>query len=121
MYASRTSVRVESSRGQIEALAHKAGATSFASGFDTLSGRARIEFEVKNRRVRFELTIKPAASDQFRRSRWRALYLVIKAKLESYESGIETFDEAFLAHVVMADGRRFGEVVIPQLDYTPVD
>ncbi len=37
--------------------------------------------------------------------RGRALLLVIKAKLESVESGIETLEQAFLAHVVMANGQ----------------
>ena len=39
------------------------------------------------------------------RRRWRALLLVIKAKLEAVQSGIVTFEEEFLAHVVMPDGR----------------
>ena len=43
--------------------------------------------------------------EQAVRQRWRALALVIKAKLESVESGIETTEQAFLANVVvMADG-----------------
>lgn len=41
---------------------------------------------------------------QWRRQRGRALLLVIKAKLESIESGVETFEQAFLANVVLANG-----------------
>ena len=48
-----------------------------------------------------------------RRSAWRALALTVKAKITSVDSGIETFEEAFLAQVVVRDAgkmRRFGEV-----------
>ena len=49
-----------------------------------------------------------AWSQEVRRM-WRALALVIKAKLEAVESGITTFDEEFLAHIVMPDGCTIGE------------
>lgn len=49
------------------------------------------------------------------RERWRQLHLCIKAKLESIAGDIETFDEAFLAHVVMPDGQTVGEAVIPEV------
>lgn len=42
--------------------------------------------------------------EQAHRQKARALLLVIKAKLESVESGVETFEQAFLPNVVMADG-----------------
>ena len=44
------------------------------------------------------------------RRRWRALLLVIKAKLESVESGIETFEEAFASQIVLANGQTVGAV-----------
>lgn len=52
------------------------------------------------------------AWEQACRSSWRALLLAIKAKLVSVESGVESFEEAFLAQLVVKDdeGRavRFG-------------
>ena len=39
------------------------------------------------------------------RQRWRALNLAIKAKLEAVESGIVTFDQEFLAHIVGPSGQ----------------
>lgn len=39
-----------------------------------------------------------------------ALALVIKAKLEAIESDISTFDDEFLAHIVMPDGKTVGEI-----------
>jgi hypothetical protein len=38
------------------------------------------------------------------------LFLCIKAKLESVESGIETFEEAFLAHVLTPNGTVYDQV-----------
>ena len=56
--------------------------------------------------------------EQACRERWRALALVLKAKLISVESKVETVEEAFLAHLVVNDqgkSKRFGEVIINQM------
>lgn len=55
------------------------------------------------------------AWEQHRRQRMRALMLVIKAKLESVESEVETFEQAFLANVVMPDGKTLHEHVQPRI------
>ena len=57
-----------------------------------------------------------AAWEQALRTRWRALLLCIKAKLESVESGIETFDTAFMAQIVLPDGRTVEERVLPEIE-----
>lgn len=49
------------------------------------------------------------AFDQELRRRWRSLSLVIKAKLEAVESEITTFEEEFLAHIVLPGGRTVWE------------
>jgi hypothetical protein len=49
------------------------------------------------------------------RQRWRALALVVKAKLEAVESGIVTFEQEFLSHLVLPGGRSVYETVQPQL------
>lgn len=93
-------------------------------------------FIAHNRRVRFNLpmpdrdardithtetgrrrtaTSAAEAYDQAVRSRWRALVLVIKAKLEAVATGIVTFEEEFLAHVVLPSGDTVGRWVEPQL------
>jgi hypothetical protein len=56
-----------------------------------------------------------AALKREERRRWRALFLALKAKLVSIEEGIETFDDAFLAHIVAADGRTVADHLAPQL------
>lgn len=49
------------------------------------------------------------------RQRWRALALVIKAKLEAVEAGITEFEEEFLAHIVLPNGGTVGQFMLPQV------
>jgi hypothetical protein len=56
-----------------------------------------------------------AAWEQACRQRWRALALVIKAKLEAVAAGITTVEDEFLAHTVLPDGSTVGEWAKPQL------
>jgi hypothetical protein len=55
-------------------------------------------------------------TEQAVRQRWRALALVIKAKLEAFESGIETFEQAFLANILLPDGQTVGQWMVPQVE-----
>lgn len=134
-YAKDTSVSVSKSEAEIKAVIRRYGATSFAS-FETALA-AMIAFEMQGRRVVFKLPLPDRHSKQFTetpsgrwarsekqaddafeqacRSRWRALLLCIKAKLESVEAGIETFEDAFLAHIQMPDGLTVGEHVKPTI------
>src|ERR1700754_3692911 len=108
-YASKTDVPVDRTRTEIEATLKKYGADRFA--YYSEAGRAIIVFEASKRRIRFDLPVPEGEApkeQQTRRSRWRALLLCIKAKLETVESKIETFEEAFLAHVVLPDGMTVG-------------
>lgn len=135
-YAKTTTVSPEKSRMEIEQTLTRYGAERFM--YATEPGRAMVMFEIKGRTVRFVIPI-PAAADfakfktsdgytrtrtqkqkddawaQEVRRRWRALALCIKARLEGVESGIETIEEAFLAHMVLQDGRSFAEWATPQL------
>ena len=118
-YASKTSVPVDRSRAEIERTLMRYGATGFAYGNEV--GSAMIGFQTKERRIRFILPlVAPSRAsqlqcEQFMRSRWRALLLSIKAKLEAVESGIETFDEAFLSHIVMPNGQTMAEHSLPYI------
>jgi hypothetical protein len=130
-YASGTSVSVEKTEGEIKAVLRRYGATAMAS-FEG-PHYAVIAFEMKDRRITMRLPLPDKEADEFRRTpskrqvrsadqqlaaweqacraRWRALFLCIKAKLESVESGIETFEDAFLAHIQMPDGRTVSDHV----------
>jgi len=114
MYAAKTTVSIEKTRMEIEAMLTRFGAAKMATFVE--ASMAVIVFEAKDRRLKFSLPLPtkyPSAAklEQQRRSRWRGLFLCIKAKLESVESGIETFEEAFLSHVVTADGQTVYEHV----------
>ena len=130
-YAENTSVSFERSIAEIMELIRKAGADQVGQmeSRETFA----VQFTLRDRMVRFRVPFKSIDDmpkyngrnqslsvpqrqgllDQSRRQRGRALLLTIKAKLESIESGIETFEQAFLAHVVMSDGKtvyeRIGE------------
>lgn len=114
-YAKYTKVGTDQSRTEIERTLSRYGAKSFA--YFTEDSRAIIVFEAHDRRIRFDLPL-PENSDKFaqiRRQKWRALLLCIKAKLESVDSKIESFEEAFLAHVVMPDGLTVGQHARPAI------
>lgn len=123
-FARGTEVSVEKSRAEIEKLITRYGATSTA--FMSSPGRAMIAFEAKDRKILFELPLpdknekrflrdgrgylRPTSTalkawEQGCRERWRALCLVIKAKLEAVESGISTFEQEFYAHIMLPNGR----------------
>lgn len=112
-YAIKTKVPVDRSRTEIEQILRRYKADQFGSAIDDEKHRAMVQFRCAKRLIRFEMEL--PTNDQKLRSRWRALVLAIKAKLESVDSGIETFEEAFLAHVVMPNGQTFGRVAIPQI------
>lgn len=126
-YAENTAVPVEKSMGEIVGMVKRAGAERIAQMEDT--DQIAIEFYLKNRRLRFRVNFptidqmpKKDGRGSFltdrqradraqgaKRQRARALLLVIKAKLESVESGVESFDEAFLPNVVMPDNKTVWE------------
>jgi hypothetical protein len=116
-YAARTSVPATQSRAEIEKLLQRYGADGFA--YATQAGRTMIGFSVDGRSVRIELPM-PEEGDPKReqeiRRRWRALVLVIKAKLEAVSSGISTIEREFLADVVIADGRTVHQALTPALE-----
>lgn len=115
-YAQRTKVPIERTKTEIESELRKHKADRFAYLADP--DRAVVAFELEGRRIRFVLPLpvgEKLGDQQERRALWRALFLCIKAKLESVVSGIETFEEAFLAHVVMPDGKTVYEHTSPRL------
>lgn len=118
-YASKSKVPIDQTRSEIERTLTRYGAKKFA--YFTEAGRAIILFEAHDRRIRFDLPVPEGESDkdsQSRRQKWRALLLCIKAKLEAVESKIESFEEAFLAHVVMPDGMTVGHHTRPLIEQT---
>ena len=127
MYAHATKVPVFQSRVEIERLLAKHKCAQFLCGTDYDTGIARVQFKAYNRIVRFVvalpdrkkyLTTRSGAEkwEQAERQKWRALLLVIKAKLECVENHIATFEEEFLAHIVMPNDKTVAEMIIPQIE-----
>jgi hypothetical protein len=136
LYAATTTVPVHRSRMEIEGMLVKHKASQYLTAHDNERGRALVQFKLHNRIVRFEVRL-PLESDyankrdrngwaltdakkeqmraQDERQRWRALLLVIKAKLECVENGIATFEEEFLAHIVLPNDQTIGDVIVPRI------
>ena len=133
-YAEHTLVPVAESKAEIEAILTRYGADQFASGW--AEGRAVIQFKAKERFVRFELPLPAQDEKRFRldhrgyarsdtkrlevweqacRQRWRCLALAVKAKLEAVESGITTFEDEFMAHIVLPGDKTLGQWARPQI------
>ena len=132
-YASKTEVSASKSRAEIERTLTRYGADQFMYGWD--GDKAVIQFRMQNRFVRFivplpardsrEIThhsrgrrTKQAAQkayDQAVRQRWRALALVIKAKLEAVEASISEFEHEFMANIVMPDGQTVADHIVPRI------
>jgi hypothetical protein len=100
-FARRTTVTVEKSRAEIERVVKRYGAKGFVSGWQ--GNRVRIEFLARDRHIR--MSMEEPDAEQPKRSKWRSLLLLVKAKLEAVDAKITTFEEAFLADIVMPDGR----------------
>jgi hypothetical protein len=138
-YASKTQVPVERSRAEIERILVRYGAEQFVYGWDRVG--AIIGFLVttesdQKRQVKFQLPLPDRADHDFThhsrgrrtdteaerlweqacRQRWRALALVVKAKLEAVQSGIATFEDEFLAYTMLPGGETVGQWLTPQLD-----
>lgn len=132
-YASTTTVSSAKSKAEIEAIVERYGASQFVSGWT--ADHAVVGFTMEGRQVKFVLTMPDknrrefthhskgartaeaalAQWEQACRSRWRALLLVIKAKLEAVESGISIFEDEFMANIVLPDGQLVGEFMRPQI------
>lgn len=111
-YAERTKVPVTQSKAEIEKLVKKYGADAFA--VMERAGRVQIAFSLMGRNILFRMDLPEDAQQE--RSIWRAMMLTIKGKLESAERGIETFEEAFLANIVMPNGMTVSETTIPAIE-----
>lgn len=118
-YAAKTEVPVDRSRAELERVLARWGAEQFAYGQDV--DRWVIAFRFGSRAVRIVLMVPERARlterqwEQEKRQRWRALVLVVKAKLEAVSLGIVDFETEFLGHLVLPTGQTMAEHVAPQL------
>jgi len=139
-YAAGTNVSAEKSRAEIERDLRRYGADQFMSGWDA-GGKAILGFRFNGRMIRMLLTMPDPKAREFTertyggdytgnlrrpedaearweqscRQRWRALALVIKAKLEAVTAGITTFEDEFLAFTMLPDGTTVNQWIEPKL------
>lgn len=144
MYAKDTSVSVEKSRAEIESTLARYGAERFAYATEPGRAAVMFQIKdpATNTILSIRMTLPLPAKGEKRfthckvnsyklrenrpeavnrlwecacRSSWRALCLVIKAKLEACACGISTVEREFLADVMTPSGQTIGEMVRPQL------
>lgn len=136
-YAASTEVSSSKSRDEIERTLQRYGADQFMYGWKDTD--AVVGFRMEGRNVRFVLPLPSRADPAFTeyesrgcakartpeaalklyeqavRQRWRALALVIKAKLEAVETGISVFEDEFMANIMLPDGKSVSEWMRPQI------
>ena len=131
-YAQGTSVSANRSVAEISHNVKRFGASEF--GYIERPGAALVGFAFQGYRV--ELGIDLPGPDEFAmtrtgrrrtarqqaeqcaqeaRRRWRALAQVVKILCMAVDEGVLTFEEAFLAHLVLGDGRTVGHTLLPRL------
>lgn len=121
-YAKGTTVPVESSKAEIEALLRKHGAAQIGTLWDSDAHTGQVMCNLKGYPLRWQVRIpegwKPKRKgdtgrlpDEHKgvvaeeRRRWRVLLLVIKAKLEAIEDGDFSIESQFLADLVLPGGK----------------
>jgi hypothetical protein len=129
-YAKGTTVSVSSSQMEIAKTLERYKVHTYS--FGARPGLAMVEFELTQMPIRVAVPLpeKPARQkgaspetgrtvdlwirwEQDVKECWRALLLLIKANLEAIERGIVKAEEAFMAYLLLPEGRTVGDVVLP--------
>jgi hypothetical protein len=141
-YAAGTTVSVEKSKGELDGLLGKHGASSRGIVVDDDRGLALVAFQLNGLRYRMEVPmpkpeefLKPKSTprdwwrmggqqraewarrswDQAMRERWRAVVLLVKAKLELVRIGISTVEKEFMADLILPNGETVNVAIAKQL------
>ncbi|WP_437606286.1 hypothetical protein WMF20_35535 [Sorangium sp. So ce834] len=121
-YGCTTKVSAAESRDQIEKVLARYGADSFTYQTNPKTSTTTLTFRAHERLIRFELVLprldeferdaggkrrgekdQAGAHEQAIKQRWRAMLLIIKAKLEAIESGVVDFESEFMPQMVIPD------------------
>ena len=108
-YASRTQVDPGRSRDELERILERVGADSIATMRD--ASAAAVAFRMNGRNYVLRLPypngnrMTEAQRQQGIRSQWRAIVLLLKAKLVAIQSGVTTAESEFLAHAMLPTGQ----------------
>lgn len=137
-YAAGTAVPLDRSKAEIERMLRRYGCNQFGSGWaqgEKGVSYAHVTFKHGSTSIMLALPMpnyNELAKDgrghrrnkteldnayaQEERRRWRALCLIIKAKLEAVSTGISTLEREFFSDLVLPDGSTLGDRLIPQLE-----
>lgn len=137
-YASGTTVPVEKSRSELDALLGKHGATSRGVMSNDADGMAYVYFALKGDRYQLSIPLPKLADfprkgefprgwvfwpdarqaqwryrswEQACRERWRAVVLLVKSKLEIVRIGMSSARHEFMADLVLVNGKTIAEMV----------
>ncbi len=129
-YAEGTEVSVERSRVELEKLLVQHGAEGFMNAYS--SAGAMLVCDLHGLRLRWDIPMpreedlrtakKPRTKEAVRNAldaewkrRWRALCLIVKAKLEVTSSGERSLEHEFMADVMLPDRSTVGMALAHQL------
>ncbi len=143
-YAAKTEVSVEKTRMELDTLLQKHGAQQRMMGTDDELGLAFAAFTIERRQVRLRIPLPKLEEvqndkakhprgfylrghdqkmiwyrkelEQRQRSRWRALLLLVKAKLEAVQLGVSTVEREFLADISLPDGRSVHQALAQDIE-----
>jgi hypothetical protein len=126
-----TSVPVSRSQEEVRALLQRHGASSFSFGEATIEDRVwvGVEFVAREQMIRLRVPLKvpdeetvgakarrartktageirAEVNEQEARRVWRVIAHNIKARMVAVEEGVESFTEAFMAHLVVPETNR---------------
>ncbi len=131
-YAEGTTVSADQSISELKRSINRFGATGFA--YAEQGNRVQVHFQSNGLVIRFDMTLparedfrltetgrirsQSAALDEWEkacRRQWRSLAAVVKAKLIAVDDGISTFEQEFLAFVVLPNGETVGDRMVPDI------
>ena len=129
-YAKGTTVEVSASQQEIARTLARYKVDTYT--FGQRPGAAGVSFQIGVLPIRMEVPLPPRPTqqrimnkdtgrmvlaeprwEQEIREAWRSLLLLIKANLEAIERKITTPERAFMAYLVLPDGRDLGDAVLP--------
>lgn len=130
-YAETTTVPVERSQHELGTLLRKAGAEAVMTAWDATQG-AGVRFRMDGVYAQLIVphpspermatlvkarprTLRVDLEEQEERRCWRALLLLVKAKLEAIAGDITTMEREFMPDLLLSDGRRLEQWAAPAL------
>lgn len=133
-YAQRSSVTTDRSEAEIKKTLLRFGADAYLSGQSRMQAFVQFCYQGRTIRMAFDLPdrdacgktdtgrqrrskkVIEAAYERELREQWRALALMVKAKLVACAQQLTTLEKEFLAYTVMPNGKTLYEIAEPTID-----